>query len=86
MPERSILAWLAIGLVVGVIGKFALPGRDPGSLVVGILIGIAGALFGGFVAQTMQWTPSGAWENFVAAGIGSAAAVTVYRMVRHRRV
>lgn len=85
MPERSILAWLAIGLVVGVIGKFVLPGRDPGGMVVSILIGIAGALFGGFVAQTMQWTPSEAWQNFVASILGAVAILAIYRLVRHRR-
>lgn len=84
MPERSILAWLAIGLVVGVIGKFIVPGRDPGGMIASILTGIAGALLGGFVTQTMQWTPSGAWQNFAASIIGAAATLGIYRLVRHR--
>ena len=46
MPERSILAWLAIGLVVGVLGKLVMPGKDPGGMIVTILIGIGGALIG----------------------------------------
>ncbi|MBS0478574.1 MAG: GlsB/YeaQ/YmgE family stress response membrane protein [Proteobacteria bacterium] len=85
MPERSILAWLAIGLVVGVIGKFAAPGRDPGGTAAHVLIAVAGALFAGFVAETMRWAPSGAWRNFVAAAIGAVAVLAIYRIVRHRR-
>ncbi|MEO5937903.1 MAG: GlsB/YeaQ/YmgE family stress response membrane protein [Sphingomonas sp.] len=86
MPERSILAWLAIGLVVGVVGKFVMPGRYPGSMIVSILIGIGGALLGGLVAETMQWTPSGAWQNFVASFFGAAAVLALCRLVRHRQV
>ena len=56
MPERGILGWLLIGLVAGVLGKFIMPGKDPGGFVVTILVGIAGALLAGFVAQTMNWT------------------------------
>jgi len=85
MPERSILAWLAIGLVVGVIGKFVMRGQNPGGMVASILVGIAGALFGGFVAQTMQWTPSGAWQNFAASILGAVAALVIYRLVKHRQ-
>lgn len=85
MPERSILAWLAIGLVIGVIGKFVMFGRDPGGMIGSIPISIAGALVGGFVAHTMQWTPSGTWQNFVASALGAVAALAIYRPMRHRR-
>ena len=48
MPERTILGWLLIGLVAGVLGKIIMPGKDPGGIIVTILIGIAGALLAGF--------------------------------------
>jgi uncharacterized membrane protein YeaQ/YmgE (transglycosylase-associated protein family) len=86
MPERSILAWLAIGLVVGVIGKLVMPGRNPGATVVSILIGIGGALLAGFIAETMQWTSSGTWQNFTVSTLGAMAALAIYRLVRHDRV
>ncbi|THD38396.1 MAG: GlsB/YeaQ/YmgE family stress response membrane protein [Sphingomonas sp.] len=85
MPERSILAWLAIGLVVGVVGKFAMPGKNPDRLAVAILLGIAGALVAGFVAETMRWTASGTWQNDVSAAVGALIVLAIYRVVRNHR-
>jgi uncharacterized membrane protein YeaQ/YmgE (transglycosylase-associated protein family) len=45
----GILAWIVFGLVVGIIAKLLMPGRDPGGFIVTILLGIAGALLGGFI-------------------------------------
>jgi uncharacterized membrane protein YeaQ/YmgE (transglycosylase-associated protein family) len=85
MPERSILAWLAIGLVVGVLGKLVMPGRDPRGAIAAILIGIAGALIAGFVAETMHWTVSGGWRNYAVSLAGAVVGLGVHRMVRNRR-
>lgn len=85
MPERSILAWLAIGLVTGVVGKLVMPGKDPGGVIATILIGIAGALIAGFVAETMHWTVSGAWQNYAASVAGAVAILAIYRMTRNHR-
>ena len=49
----GILTWLVLGLVVGVLAKFIMPGEDPGGFVVTILIGIAGAFVGGFVGSML---------------------------------
>lgn len=86
MPERSILGWLLIGLVAGVLGKFVMPGKDPGGFIVTILIGIAGALLAGFVAQTMNWTLVGGWQNYAAATAGAIVLLGLYRLVVNRRV
>jgi uncharacterized membrane protein YeaQ/YmgE (transglycosylase-associated protein family) len=85
MPERSILAWLAIGLVVGVLGKMVMPGKNPGGLIVTILLGIAGALIAGFVAETMRWTASGTWQNYAASAVGAAIVLAIYRTARNHR-
>ncbi|QDZ08739.1 GlsB/YeaQ/YmgE family stress response membrane protein [Sphingomonas panacisoli] len=85
MPERSILAWLAIGLVVGVIGKLTAPGRKPGGWMAIILTGIAGALLAGFVAETMRWTTTGTWRNDAAASLGAIAALAVHRWLKNRQ-
>jgi uncharacterized membrane protein YeaQ/YmgE (transglycosylase-associated protein family) len=45
----GILSWLVIGLIVGVLAKFIMPGRDPGGIIVTILLGIAGAFVGGYI-------------------------------------
>ncbi len=86
MPERGILGWLLIGLVAGVLGKFIMPGKDPGGFVVTILVGIAGALLAGFVAQTMNWTLVGGWQNYAAATGGAVVLLALYRLVIGRRV
>ena len=86
MPERSILGWLLIGLVAGVLGKFVMPGKDPGGFIVTILIGIAGALLAGFVAQTMNWTLVGGWQNYAAATAGAIVLLVLYRVVVSRRI
>ena len=86
MPDRSILGWLLIGLVAGVLGKFLMPGKDPGGFIVTILIGIAGALLAGFVAQTMNWTLVGGWQNYAAATAGAVVLLILYRLVVSRRV
>ena len=47
----SILGWILFGLVVGVVAKFLMPGRDPGGFVITVILGIVGAIVGGFVGQ-----------------------------------
>ena len=49
----GILTWIVFGLVVGIIAKLLMPGRDPGGFIVTILLGIAGALLGGFIGRAM---------------------------------
>lgn len=49
----GILSWIVLGLIVGMLAKWIMPGRDPGGLVVTIVIGIAGALIGGFLASAL---------------------------------
>jgi len=49
----GILSWLVLGLIVGALAKWIMPGDDPGGIVVTILIGIAGALLGGFLASAV---------------------------------
>lgn len=49
----GILAWIVLGLVVGVLAKWIMPGPDPGGVVITILIGIAGALLGGFLGAQL---------------------------------
>jgi len=49
----GILAWIVFGLVVGIIAKLVTPGRDPGGFIITMLLGIAGALLGGFIGRAM---------------------------------
>lgn len=80
------LGWVLIGLIAGVVGKLLLPGRDPGGIVVTILIGIAGALLAGFVAQSLGWTIERGWQSYGAATLGAFVLLALYRLVMARRV
>ena len=82
----SILGWILFGLVVGVVGKLLMPGRDPGGFVLTILLGIAGALIGGFVGQSLGFYQPGEPAGFAMAVIGSIILLLLYRMFVGRRV
>lgn len=81
----GFFGWVLIGLVAGVLGKILLPGRDPGGFIVTILIGIAGALLAGFVAQSMGWTIDRGWQSYGAATLGAIVLLVLYRLVVSRR-
>lgn len=85
MPE-GILGWLLIGLVAGALGKLIMPGKDPGGCVVTILIGIAGALLAGFVAQSSGVALDGFWRSYGAATLGAIVLLALYRLIIARRV
>ncbi|MEU3905715.1 GlsB/YeaQ/YmgE family stress response membrane protein [Streptomyces goshikiensis] len=81
----GIIAWIVIGLLAGIIAKALLPGRDPGGVIITILIGIAGALLGGWLGKVLFGVDSidGFFEvsTWVAAIVGSMILLLAYRMV-----
>ena len=81
----SIIGWILFGFVVGVIGKLLMPGRDPGGFVVTILLGIAGALLGGFLGRALGLYREGDPVGFVMAVIGSIVLLAIYRLTVGRR-
>ncbi len=80
----SILGWIFFGLIVGIIGKLLMPGRDPGGFVITILLGVAGALVGGFLGRTMGLYREGDPINFIMAVLGSIVLLVLYRAVAGR--
>jgi uncharacterized membrane protein YeaQ/YmgE (transglycosylase-associated protein family) len=81
----SIIGWILFGLVVGVVGKLLMPGRDPGGFILTILLGIAGALLGGFAGRALGFYGEGEPAGFIMAVIGSIILLIIYRMVAGRR-
>ena len=51
----GVIGWIIFGLIVGALAKLLMPGRDPGGFIVTMLLGIAGALLGGFVGRSLGW-------------------------------
>lgn len=80
----NLISWVLLGLVAGVVAKKIMPGKDPGGLVVTILIGIAGAVVGGFIVGLLGWGPASGfnlYSIFVAIG-GSVLLLWGYRKIK----
>lgn len=82
----GILAWILFGLVIGIIAKLLMPGRDPGGFIVTILLGIAGALVGGFVGRAMGFYGEGESAGWLMSILGAVILLALYRMMVRRRV
>jgi uncharacterized membrane protein YeaQ/YmgE (transglycosylase-associated protein family) len=81
----GILAWILFGLVIGVIAKLLMPGRDPGGFIVTILLGIAGALIGGFLGRAMGFYREGEGAGWLMSILGAVVLLALYRMMVRRR-
>ena len=77
----QILGLLLLGLIIGWVAKLLMPGKDPGGFLISILLGIAGALVGGFLAEVFKI--SGGWMTSFALGVvGAMLLLGVYRLLR----
>ena len=85
--ERTmhILGIILLGLVVGIIAKFLLPGDDPGGLIVTTLLGIAGAFLANYVGVRAGWYSEGEPAGFLASVVGAIAILLLYRLLFRRR-
>lgn len=81
----GILGWILFGLIVGALAKLVMPGRDPGGIIVTMLIGIAGAVLGGFVGRALGFYREGEAAGFLMALVGAILLLALYRMVAGRR-
>jgi uncharacterized membrane protein YeaQ/YmgE (transglycosylase-associated protein family) len=74
-----VLGWMLFGLIVGVIAKLVMPGRDPGGIFVTMLIGVVGAVLGGFLGRAVGWYQPGEAAGFVVATLGAILLLFIYR-------
>lgn len=81
-----ILSWILFGLVVGIIAKLLMPGRDPGGFIITILLGIAGALVGGFIGRAMGLYGTNQSAGWIVSILGAIILLALYRMMVRRRV
>jgi uncharacterized membrane protein YeaQ/YmgE (transglycosylase-associated protein family) len=80
------LIWtLVIGLLIGVVAKLLMPGRDPGGCVITMLIGIAGSFVASYLGQKMGWYEQGQPVGFIASVIGAMLLLLLYRLIAPRR-
>ena len=80
--ENGWIGWILIGGLAGAVGKFLLPGKDGGGLIVTVALGIAGAVLMGLLGKVTGWYGAGQGPDFIAAVIGSIILLLVYRKVK----
>jgi uncharacterized membrane protein YeaQ/YmgE (transglycosylase-associated protein family) len=81
----EILSWIVFGLVVGALAKLVMPGKDPGGIIITMLIGIAGSLLGGFVGQALGFYGPGEPAGWIMSIVGAIVLLALYRMFFVRR-
>lgn len=81
----NILWMLLIGLVAGGLAKLIMPGKDPGGIIVTILLGIAGSFVGGFLANAVGIGTGDTTTGLIGAVIGALILLALYRMIIGRR-
>ena len=84
----ALLFWIIVGLIAGALAKFVMPGDDPGGIIVTIIIGIVGAVLGGWLLSLLgigAGAGSGGWIFSIIAGvIGAVILLAIYRLVVNR--
>ena len=81
----GVLGWIIFGLIVGVIAKLIMPGRDPGGFIITILLGVAGALLGGWLGRALGLYGADDAAGFLMALAGAILLLVLYRMFMGRR-
>jgi uncharacterized membrane protein YeaQ/YmgE (transglycosylase-associated protein family) len=80
----GIIGWIIFGLIVGIVAKFLMPGRDPGGFVITTVLGIVGAVLGGFLGRAVGWYGPNDPVGFLMAVLGAIVLLVGYRMVARR--
>lgn len=83
----GIVTWIVLGLVAGVLAKMLMPGKDPGGFIITIVLGIAGALVGGFIGTRLGYANISGFDlRSLAIAVGGAVLLLiVYRLLKGRR-
>jgi len=81
----GILSWIVFGLIVGIIAKLLMPGRDPGGFIITIVLGIAGALLGGFLGRAMGFYGSNEQAGWLISILGAIVLLVIYRVIAKPR-
>jgi uncharacterized membrane protein YeaQ/YmgE (transglycosylase-associated protein family) len=78
----GVLGWIVFGLVVGIIAKMLMPGRDPGGFIITALLGIAGAVLGGFLGRAFGFYGPGEPAGFLMSTLGAVILLFIYHKLR----
>ena len=80
------LTWIVFGLLAGIIAKLIMPGKDPGGFILTVIIGIAGAMLGGFISTQLGFGNISGFDlrSFGIAVLGALLLLFIYHRVRGR--
>ncbi|NMI01986.1 GlsB/YeaQ/YmgE family stress response membrane protein [Pseudonocardia acidicola] len=84
----GFIGWIIVGLIVGALAKAIMPGKDPGGIIVTMLIGIVGGLLGGFISSKAFGISTGGFfdlRTWLISLIGAIVLLAIYRVVAGRR-
>ena len=81
----AVLSWIVFGLIVGILAKLLMPGDDPGGFIVTVLLGIAGAVVGGFLGRVLGFYGPGQVAGYIMSIVGAIILLALYRMMTKRR-
>jgi uncharacterized membrane protein YeaQ/YmgE (transglycosylase-associated protein family) len=81
----GVLGWIIFGLIVGIVAKLLMPGRDPGGFIITMLLGIAGALVGGWIGRALGWYGPNQGAGFLMSVVGAIVLLALYHMLFVRR-
>ena len=78
----SLIWELIIGLVVGAVAKFVMPGKDPGGIWITMIIGIAGSIIATYIGQAIGWYQAGQGAGFIMSVVGAIVLLFIYRLIK----
>lgn len=80
-----VMVWsLLVGLVIGIVAKFLMPGKDPGGFIITALLGVAGAGIANFIGENAGWYADGEPAGFIASVVGAVILLAIYRAFTNR--
>lgn len=80
----GIIGWIFFGLIVGALAKLVMPGRDPGGIIVTMLLGIVGAVLGGFIGRSLGLYGPQEGAGYLMSIVGAVVVLLLYRMLVRR--
>jgi uncharacterized membrane protein YeaQ/YmgE (transglycosylase-associated protein family) len=80
-----LLITLIVGLVVGALAKLVMPGKDPGGILITMMLGVAGAFIAGMLGHSLGWYAVGEGPGIIASVVGSVILLGIYRVIAHPR-
>jgi uncharacterized membrane protein YeaQ/YmgE (transglycosylase-associated protein family) len=82
--KMHIIGTIIIGLIVGIVAKFLMPGRDPGGFIITAVIGIVGSVLATYLGQAIGWYRADQSAGFIGGVIGAIILLALYRLVVRR--